>query len=105
METDINLPFISHDPSSGTQNLELKLTRAKIEELINPIVERCKPSITKALEDAKLSTTDISKIILIGGPTRIPLVKKLPRYPATTWQIKNLRDLNAPSSPRQSVTS
>ena len=76
METDINLPFISHDPSSGTQNLEMKLTRAKIEELINPIVERCKPSINKALEDAKLSTTDISKIVLIGGPTRIPLVKK-----------------------------
>ena len=76
METDINLPFISHDPSSGTQNLEMKLTRAKIEELINPIVERCKPSITKAFEDAKLSSTDISKIVLIGGPTRIPLVKK-----------------------------
>ena len=76
METDINLPFISHDQSSGTQNLEMKLTRAKIEELINPIVERCKPSITKAFEDAKLSSTDISKIVLIGGPTRIPLVKK-----------------------------
>ena len=76
METDINLPFISHDPSSGTQNLEMKLTRAKIEELINPIVERCKPSIDKAFEDAKLSSTDISKIVLIGGPTRIPLVKK-----------------------------
>ena len=76
METDINLPFISHDQSSGTQNLEMKLTRAKIEELINPIVERCKPSIDKAFEDAKLSSTDISKIVLIGGPTRIPLVKK-----------------------------
>lgn len=76
METDINLPFISHDPSSGTKNLEIKLTRAKFEELINPIVERCKPSVEKALEDAKLSKSDISKIILIGGPTRIPLVRK-----------------------------
>ncbi len=76
METDINLPFISHDPSSGTQNLEMKLTRAKLEELINPIVERCKPSIEKALEDAKLSGSDISQIVLIGGPTRAPLVKK-----------------------------
>ena len=76
METDINLPFISHDPSSGTQNLELKLTRAKLEELINPIVERCTPSIEKALEDAKLSKSDITKIVLIGGPTRIPLVRK-----------------------------
>ena len=76
METDINLPFISHDQSSGTQNLEMKLTRAKLEELINPIVERCKPSIEKALTDAKLSTSDITKIVLIGGPTRIPLVRK-----------------------------
>jgi molecular chaperone DnaK len=76
METDINLPFISHDPSSGTQNLEIKLTRAKLEELINPIVERCQPSVDKALEDAKLSGSDISKIVLIGGPTRIPLVRK-----------------------------
>jgi molecular chaperone DnaK len=76
METDINLPFISHDPSSGTQNLEMKLTRAKLEELINPIVERCKPSLEKALEDAKLSGSDISQIVLIGGPTRAPLVRK-----------------------------
>jgi molecular chaperone DnaK len=76
METDINLPFIFHDQSSGTKNLEIKLTRAKLEELINPIVERCKPSVDKALEDAKLSKSDISKIVLIGGPTRIPLVRK-----------------------------
>jgi len=76
METDINLPFIFHDPSSGTKNLEIILTRAKFEELISSIVERCKPSVEKALEDAKLSTSDISKIVLIGGPTRIPLVRK-----------------------------
>ncbi len=76
METDINLPFISHDPSSGSKNLELRLTRAKLEELINPIVERCRPSIEKAFEDAKLSASEISKIVLVGGPTRIPLVKK-----------------------------
>ncbi|MFB5598282.1 MAG: molecular chaperone DnaK, partial [Nitrosopumilaceae archaeon] len=76
METDINLPFISHDPSSGPKNLELRLTRAKLEELINPIVEKCKSSIDKALEDAKLSSSDISKIVLVGGPTRMPLVKK-----------------------------
>jgi molecular chaperone DnaK len=75
-ETDINLPFISYDQSSGPKNLELKITRAKFEELINPIVERCRPSVTKAMEDAKLSQTDVSKIILVGGPTRIPLVKK-----------------------------
>jgi molecular chaperone DnaK len=75
-ETEINLPFISYDQSTGPKNLEIKLTRAKLEELINPIVERCRPSMTKAMEDAKLSPTDISKIVLVGGPTRIPLVRK-----------------------------
>ena len=47
METDINLPFISYDQSTGPKNLEMKITRAKFEELINPIVERCRPSVDK----------------------------------------------------------
>ncbi|WP_076613360.1 molecular chaperone DnaK [Candidatus Nitrosotenuis chungbukensis] len=76
METDINIPFIFHDPASGSKNLEIKLTRAKFEELIRPIVERCRTSIDNALRDAKLSTSDVAKIVLVGGPTRIPLVKK-----------------------------
>jgi molecular chaperone DnaK len=76
METDINLPFIAQDPSSGAKNLELRLTRAKLEELVHPIVDRCKPSIETALEDAKLSSSDISKIVMVGGPTRMPLVRK-----------------------------
>ena len=76
METDINLPFISHDPSSGSKNLELRLTRAKLEDLVKPIVDKCKPSIEKTLEDAKLSPSDISKIVMVGGPTRMPLVRK-----------------------------
>jgi molecular chaperone DnaK len=76
METDINLPFISYDQSSGPKNLELKLTRAKFEELIRPIVERCRTSLDNALRDAKLSAADVSKIVLVGGPTRIPMVKK-----------------------------
>jgi molecular chaperone DnaK len=76
METDINLPFIAQDPSSGAKNLELRITRAKLDELIQPIIERCRPSIEKALEDAKLTKSDINKIVMVGGPTRIPLVKK-----------------------------
>ena len=76
METDINLPFIAHDQSSGAKNLELRFTRAKLEELVNPIVERCRSSIEKALEDAKLSPSDITKIVMVGGPTRMPLVRK-----------------------------
>lgn len=75
METDINLPFIAQD-SSGPKNLELRLTRAKLEELIRPIVEKCRSSIEKAIEDAKISKSDVNKIVLVGGPTRIPLVKK-----------------------------
>ena len=75
METDINLPFIAQD-ESGPKNLEIRLTRAKLEDLIRPIVERCRPSIDKALEDAKVSTSDINRIVLVGGPTRIPMVKK-----------------------------
>ncbi len=76
METDIHLPFISHDLSTGAKNLELRFTRAKLEELVKPIVERCKPSIEKAFEDAKLSPSDISKIVMVGGPTRMPIVRK-----------------------------
>ncbi len=76
METDINLPFISHDPSSGAKNLELRVTRAKLDDLISPIVERCKPSILKALEDAKLTASDINKIVMVGGPTRMPIVRR-----------------------------
>ena len=75
METDVNLPFIAQD-SSGAKNLEVKITRAKLDDLVSPIVQRCKSSIDKALEDAKLSTSDITKIVLIGGPTRMPIVKK-----------------------------
>ena len=75
METEINLPFIAQD-SSGSKNLEVKLTRAKLDDLVNPIVQRCKSSIDKAIEDAKIPTTDITKIVLVGGPTRMPIVRK-----------------------------
>ena len=75
METEVNLPFIAQD-SSGAKNLEVKLTRAKLEDLVNPIVQRCKSSIEKAIEDAKISKTDITKIVLVGGPTRMPIVRK-----------------------------
>lgn len=75
METDINLPFIAQD-QSGPKNLEVRLTRAKLEDLIRPIVERCRPSLDKALEDAKVNASDINRIVLVGGPTRIPMVKK-----------------------------
>jgi molecular chaperone DnaK len=74
--TEINLPFLAYDAGAGPKNLVLSLSRAKLEELVRPIIERCKSAITQALQDAKLSTPDIDKIILIGGPTRMPMVRQ-----------------------------
>lgn len=74
-ETEINLPFIAQD-SSGPKHLTMTLTRAKLEELVRPIVERCAGPMKQALEDAKLRPEDIDKIILVGGPTRMPIVRE-----------------------------
>ncbi len=75
METEINLPFISAD-ASGPKHMALKLSRARLESLVDSIVKRCQKSIDTALADAKLKTSDISRIILVGGPTRMPIVQK-----------------------------
>jgi molecular chaperone DnaK len=74
--TEINLPFLAYDASSGPKNFILTLTRSKLEELLRPIVERCRNPMLQALQDAKLNTSDIDKIILVGGPTRMPIVKE-----------------------------
>jgi molecular chaperone DnaK len=75
LETDINLPFITAD-ATGPKHLVMKLTRAKLEELVRPIVDKCKGSIDQALKDAKLTPKEITKIIFVGGPTRMPIVQK-----------------------------
>jgi molecular chaperone DnaK len=75
LETDINLPFITAD-ASGPKHLTLKLTRATLENLVRPIVERCKASVDQAISDAKLTADTVTKIILVGGPTRMPIVQK-----------------------------
>ena len=74
--TEINLPFLAYDPQSGPKNLILQLTRAKLEELLKPIIERCRQPMLQALQDAKFTPADIDKIILIGGPTRMPIVRQ-----------------------------
>ena len=74
--TEINLPFLAYDAGAGPKNLVISLSRAKLEELVRPIIEKCKTAITQALQDAKLSSPDIDKIILIGGPTRMPMVRQ-----------------------------
>jgi len=75
VETEISLPFITAD-QSGPKHLQMKIRRAKLEELISPIVDRCKDPVKKAIEDSKLKTADINKVILVGGPTRMPVVQK-----------------------------
>ncbi|HPN54780.1 MAG TPA: molecular chaperone DnaK [Candidatus Moranbacteria bacterium] len=73
METEINQPFITSD-SSGPKHLVMKMTRAKLEELVGDLVEKTLGPVKKALEDAKLSTSEINEIVMVGGMTRMPLV-------------------------------
>lgn len=75
MNTDIDLPFLTAD-ASGPKHLHLSLTRTKLESLAQPIVDRTRPTLLKALEDAKLTPQQVDKIILIGGMTRMPLVQR-----------------------------
>ncbi len=75
LETDINLPFISAN-DSGPKHLTMKITRAKLEELVNPIIEKCRGPLEQSLKDSKLTPNDITKIILVGGPTRMPSMQK-----------------------------
>ncbi len=75
LETEINLPFITAD-QNGPKHFVMKITRAKLEDLISPIVKRCKHPIEQALADAKLKTSNIDKIIMVGGPTRMPIIQK-----------------------------
>jgi len=75
LTTDIDLPFIASD-SSGPKHLHTTLTRAKLEQLTRPIVEKIRAPIMSTLKDAKLKPKEIEKIILIGGQTRMPMVRK-----------------------------
>ncbi len=76
MQTNINLPYIAAD-SSGPKHLNVTLTRAKFQEMTEDLLERTIPSIEQALKDAKLKKEDISKVILVGGSTRMPAVQEL----------------------------
>ncbi|HIJ16210.1 MAG TPA: molecular chaperone DnaK [Thermoplasmata archaeon] len=75
LETEINLPYVSAD-ASGPRHLAMKLTRAKLEELVKPVVERCRGPTMQAIQDGKLSSESIDKVILVGGPTRMPMVQR-----------------------------
>jgi molecular chaperone DnaK len=78
METEINLPFITAGPS-GPIHMQQKLTRTRLEQLMNDLLERSMKPVKQALEDAKLSPNDIQEIVMVGGSTRIPKVQALVR--------------------------
>jgi len=78
METEINLPFITAG-ASGPLHMQLKLTRTRLEQMMNDLLERSMKPVKLALEDAKLSPNDIQEVVLVGGSTRIPKVQTLVR--------------------------
>ena len=77
-QTDINLPFITAD-ASGPKHLHMTITRAKFEQLVHHLVERCRGPVEQALRDARLTPKDIDEVVLVGGSTRIPKVQDLVR--------------------------
>ncbi|MBC8030701.1 MAG: molecular chaperone DnaK [Pyrinomonadaceae bacterium] len=78
METEINLPFVTAD-QSGPKHLAMKLTRAKFEQLIDPILVRLKGPVQQAIKDAGLDAKKINEVVLVGGSTRIPKVQEIVR--------------------------
>ncbi len=75
LETDINLPYITAD-EKGPKHLNMKITRAKLEELVESIIKRMKAPLERAIQDSGYKKEEIDKIILVGGPTRMPIVRK-----------------------------
>ncbi len=75
VSTDINLPFITAD-ATGPKHLTMNITRAKLEDLVSSIIDRCRHPMEQAINDAKLTAKDIDRIIMVGGPTRMPIVQK-----------------------------
>jgi len=75
LDTDLNLPFITAT-NDGPKHLTMKLRRSQLEELVRPIIDKCRHPVEQALKDAKLTRNDVDKIIMVGGPTRMPILQK-----------------------------
>ncbi len=75
LETEINIPYVTAD-DKGPKHLSMKLTRSQLEKLVMPIIEKCKGSLVQAINDAKLTKDKVDKVLLVGGPTRMPAVQK-----------------------------
>jgi len=78
LETEINLPFVTAD-ASGPKHLQTKLTRAKLEQLTEDLVQRCRGPFEQALKDAKLAAQGLDEVVLVGGATRMPMIQELVR--------------------------
>jgi molecular chaperone DnaK len=78
LETDVNLPFITAD-QAGPKHMNIRLTRAKLEQIVDELVERCRPPVLQALKDAGVTPQQIDEVILVGGATRMPKVQELVR--------------------------
>ena len=74
--TDINLPFITHD-GTGAKHLQMTITRAEFERLVDDLIERCRIPVENALRDAKLKPEQIDEVVLVGGSTRVPKVQEM----------------------------
>jgi molecular chaperone DnaK len=75
-QSEINLPFITATPE-GPKHLDLTLTRAKFEELASKLIDRCRVPVEQALKDAKLASSELDEVVMVGGSTRIPAVQEL----------------------------
>jgi molecular chaperone DnaK len=75
LQTNLNLPYITAD-AGGPKHLSMTIDRSKLEELVGDVLERCRGPMIQALNDSKLEKSDIDKIILVGGPTRMPVVQE-----------------------------
>jgi molecular chaperone DnaK len=75
-QSEVNLPFITATPE-GPKHLDLTLTRAKFEELASKLIDRCRVPVEQALKDAKLSSSELDEVVMVGGSTRIPAVLEL----------------------------
>jgi molecular chaperone DnaK len=78
LQTNINLPYITAD-ATGPKHLSMTITRAKLEELIHDVLERCRGPMVQAIKDSKWDKAQVDKIILVGGPTRMPVVQEFVR--------------------------
>lgn len=78
--TDINLPFITAD-ATGPKHLQMAMTRAKFEQLVDPLIEKCRGPVVRALADAKMKPSEIDEVVMVGGMTRMPKIQ---------WLVKDI---------------